>query len=55
MTIDTTSHMRHSETLQTKGVSARVPHLVLLALLFAVLLSGTAWGQFDSASVLGTI
>src|SRR5580698_3268064 len=52
MTIDATSHMRPSETFQTKGVSLRA---LLLTLLFTVLLNSAAWGQFDSASVLGTI
>jgi hypothetical protein len=58
MTIDATSHMRHSETLQAKTVSSRVLHLFLLALFFAACLPNVtvpAWGQFDSASVLGTI
>jgi hypothetical protein len=56
MTIDANGpRMRHSEALRTRDVPVRVAHLFLLTLLFAVFLSGAAWGQFDSASVLGTI
>src|SRR3984893_18404427 len=58
MTIDATSHMQQSEKVQTKGVSVRVLHLLFLALLLAVFFSHPsvpAGGQFDSASVLGTI
>ena len=55
MTIDATSQMRPSETIQANDIWVRVLHLFFLAFLFTACLPNAAWGQFDSASVLGTI